>query len=139
MLRAELSGSETCRCEQFNLTVSSRSPVLKLCRELIARGVDKATPLAVYRGSTLSLRVRSVGEAAGLCVSEGDSRPSFAAALPPDAFRAESAGAPKAPLGYRATPEPKSRVSGRHLDREIAPKRGASAPRRGANPGVRRC
>jgi hypothetical protein len=44
--------------------------VCALCRRLVESGHDPATPLAVYRGSTLALRVRGIGEAARLTVNE---------------------------------------------------------------------
>jgi hypothetical protein len=44
--------------------------VLALCRALVEAGHDPATPLEAYRGSTLCLRVRSIGEGAKLTVDE---------------------------------------------------------------------
>jgi hypothetical protein len=42
-------------------------------------GHDPATPLEAYRGSTLCLRVRSIGEGAALTVKDGrDGKPRFA-------------------------------------------------------------
>jgi len=61
---AELTGSDTCAA--LGLTVKSGAPVLALCRKLIEAGHDPGTPLEAYRGDTLCLRVRSIGEAAGL-------------------------------------------------------------------------
>jgi hypothetical protein len=52
--------------------------VCALCRRLIDAGHDPALPLEVYRGSTLALRVRSIGEAAGLTVHETGSGPRLA-------------------------------------------------------------
>jgi hypothetical protein len=43
--------------------------LLALCCELIEAGHDPAAPLEVYRGEMLSLRVRSIGEGAGLEVN----------------------------------------------------------------------
>jgi hypothetical protein len=40
--------------------------VLRLCEKLVHAGHDLATPLEAYRGDTLSLRVRSIGEGAWL-------------------------------------------------------------------------
>jgi len=45
------------------------SPVLKLCRLLVDAGHDPAAPLEAWRGGVLCLRVRSIGEAAGLRVA----------------------------------------------------------------------
>jgi hypothetical protein len=81
ILRAQLTGSDTCTLAQLGLSVHSRSPVIKLARELIARGIDPRTKLEVFRGDVLALKVRSIGEAAGLCVAEGDHRPRFVPAL----------------------------------------------------------
>jgi hypothetical protein len=35
-----------------------------LCRKLVAAGHDPATVMHVYRGQTLALKVRAIGEAA---------------------------------------------------------------------------
>jgi hypothetical protein len=51
------------------MLVNSRSPVLGMCRKLVAAGYDPATPLHAYRGATLCLTVRSIGAAAKLEVS----------------------------------------------------------------------
>src|SRR5262249_9799 len=53
----------------LHLTVQSSSPVLLLCSRLIDAGHDPATPLHVYRGDVLALRVRSIGEAVRLEVN----------------------------------------------------------------------
>src|SRR5205823_8040906 len=66
-LRAELTtiaGTHIATAE--GIGVSGDSSVLGLCRALIEAGHDPATPLNVYRGDTLSLRVRSIGEGAAL-------------------------------------------------------------------------
>jgi hypothetical protein len=63
-IRAELSGSACASA--CGVAVCSGSPVTALCRQLVAAGYDPRTPLEVYRGKTLCLRVRSIGEAAGL-------------------------------------------------------------------------
>jgi hypothetical protein len=67
VIHAELIGSDTAIA--LGITVSAYAPVLELCRRLIEAGVDPATRLDAYRGQTLCLRVRSVGEAAGLEVN----------------------------------------------------------------------
>jgi len=61
---ATLSGSDTASAE--GISVSSPSPVLALCRKLIAYGFDPAIPIHVFRGDTLALTVRSIGEGARL-------------------------------------------------------------------------
>jgi hypothetical protein len=69
-IRAEITGNT---CTALGITARDRdgSPVLKLCRKLIEGGHDPATPLHAYRGDTLCLKVRSIGEAARLRVSSG--------------------------------------------------------------------
>jgi hypothetical protein len=66
-LRATLSGSH--KASIYGVTVRGDAPVLKLCRWLIEAGAHPDTPLEVYRGDTLALRVRSIGEAAQLRVT----------------------------------------------------------------------
>jgi hypothetical protein len=63
-IRAELIGSDCCSA--LGITASSTAPVLALCRRLIEAGYGPATSLEVWRGPTLCLRIRSVGEAAQL-------------------------------------------------------------------------
>ena len=73
-LRADLIGAESCSAA--GLTVHGHSPVLTLCRRLVEAGHDPPTP--VFRGATLALTVRSIGEGAGLTVEEcSDGRPRF--------------------------------------------------------------
>ena len=57
----QLVGSDIATA--LGLTAQSSSPVLLLCRELVAAGYDPATPMHVVRGDTLALIVRSIGEA----------------------------------------------------------------------------
>jgi hypothetical protein len=64
VIRGELTGSSTCSAAGF--TATSGTPVLVLCRELVAAGFYPDQPLEVYRGDTLALRIRSIGEAAAL-------------------------------------------------------------------------
>jgi hypothetical protein len=63
---AHLHGSDSCYCPAFGITINTSSPVLALLHRLVARGVDPQTPLDAFRGDVLCLRVRSIGEAAGL-------------------------------------------------------------------------
>ena len=44
--------------------------MLDLCRELVAAGLHPTSPLEAWRGDTLSLRVRSIGEGARLAVED---------------------------------------------------------------------
>src|SRR5262245_5785708 len=61
---AELIGSD--RCSARGMTARGVTSILKLCRQLIEAGHDPATPLEVWRGRTLCLRIRRIGEAAQL-------------------------------------------------------------------------
>jgi hypothetical protein len=66
-LRAELNGSD--RCSAVGITAHGHTPVLMLCRLLVAAGHDPARELHAYRGETLCLTIRSIGEAATLDVN----------------------------------------------------------------------
>jgi hypothetical protein len=67
-IRAELSSDTYCTA--LGMTIRSPSPVLALCRELVETSTyGSSTPLNVYRGDTLCLRVRSIGEGARLTVT----------------------------------------------------------------------
>jgi hypothetical protein len=68
---AELIGSS--RCDAEGLSARGYAPVFQLCRELVAAGFNPACSLEAWRGETLCLRVRSIGEGARLTV-EDDSR-----------------------------------------------------------------
>jgi hypothetical protein len=62
---AELSSDSYCTALGF--TVRSLSPVLALCRKMIESSTcAPETPLNVYRGKTLCLRVLGIGEGAQL-------------------------------------------------------------------------
>jgi hypothetical protein len=75
-IRAELSGDR--RCSAIDITATGNAPVLALCRRLIEAGHNPILPLEAYRGTTLCLRVRSIGERAKLTVYEGTrERPRF--------------------------------------------------------------
>jgi hypothetical protein len=63
-MRTELTGSN--RCTAGVLIATGAAPVLELCRLLLEAGRDPATALEVYRGPTLCLLVRAIGEAAQL-------------------------------------------------------------------------
>ena len=64
VIRGELIGANLCKAAGFAAT--SATPVLALCRTLLAAGLNPDQPLEGYRGATLALRVRSIGEAAAL-------------------------------------------------------------------------
>jgi hypothetical protein len=96
-IRAEITG--LTRAAAAGLNVTGHSPVLKLCRALIQAGHDPATPLEAYRGATLSIRMRSIGEAAALTVRETtrDGRPRFVklgALADWDTYQSSEAGPP---------------------------------------------
>jgi hypothetical protein len=59
-IRATLVGSK--RCEALGVTGHGYTPVLALCRALVAADHDPHRPLHVYRGETLALVVSSIGE-----------------------------------------------------------------------------
>jgi hypothetical protein len=63
-IRAELISSD--RCTADGLTARSVTPVLSLCRRLVAAAVNPAAPLEAWRGEILCLRVRSIAEGARL-------------------------------------------------------------------------
>lgn len=68
IIRAEFSGSN--RCEALGLVAVANAPALKLCRMLLAAGHDPESALHVYRGETLSLRIRTIREGAELMVKQ---------------------------------------------------------------------
>jgi hypothetical protein len=63
-IHADLVGSHSARA--FGLVARGPSPVLLLCRQLVELGQNPDLPLEAWRGKTLCLYVRSIGEAAGL-------------------------------------------------------------------------
>jgi hypothetical protein len=73
---AQLTGSRCC--EALGIVATGPTPVLSLCRKLMAAGHDPGTPLHAYRGDVLALRALSIGGAARLTVTERDrDRPRF--------------------------------------------------------------
>jgi hypothetical protein len=75
-IRAELVGLDTCSAA--GIIANDSTPVLKLCRRLVAAGHDPAATLEVYRGAVLALTVKSIGEGAGLTVEDDTlGRPKF--------------------------------------------------------------
>jgi hypothetical protein len=65
---AFISGTDTAAAK--GVTVNSTTPVLELCRALVAAGHDPRSPLRAYRGDTLALIVTAIGTAARLEVSQ---------------------------------------------------------------------
>ena len=75
-LRAELEGSN--RATALGISVRGHVPVLDLCRKLVEAGHNPALPLEAWRGDTLALRIRFIGEAAQLTVKDNNvGRPRF--------------------------------------------------------------
>ena len=73
---ARIIGS--ARCEALDIVASGHAPVLTLCRELLAVGLDPDSAFDVFRGATLALRVRSIREGAKLAVEDNkNGRPYF--------------------------------------------------------------
>jgi hypothetical protein len=48
----------------------SSTPVLAICRRLVAAGLDPGRPLIAFRGEMVCLVIRSIGEGAALTVDE---------------------------------------------------------------------
>jgi hypothetical protein len=68
-IRAEIVGQD--QATACGVTVSGRNaPALALCRALVEAGHDPTSPLEAYRGTTMCLRVRSIGAGAELTVKE---------------------------------------------------------------------
>jgi hypothetical protein len=63
-IRAELIGDD--QATALGIEARSVAPVLDLCRKLVEAGHDPVSTLHAYRGATLSLVVRSIGEGARL-------------------------------------------------------------------------
>jgi hypothetical protein len=66
-IRAELTGSDTATA--LGIVAHGSNPIIQLCRLLTSSGIDPATPLEAWRGTTLALTVRCIGEAAELRVN----------------------------------------------------------------------
>jgi hypothetical protein len=64
LVYSDLCGDDVASA--LNIKIRSPAPVLDLCRALVAAGVDPATELHCYRGETLCLRIRAIGEAGKL-------------------------------------------------------------------------
>ena len=72
LIHATITGFD--RCDAGDHTVRAAAPVLAMCRKLLAAGHDPARPLHAYRGDTLALKVRSIGEGAKLTVKDNSCR-----------------------------------------------------------------
>jgi hypothetical protein len=65
-VRADLAGDT---CAAAGITAQCSAPILTLCRELLAAGLDPDQSVEVFRNGTLALTVRSIGEAARLRIA----------------------------------------------------------------------
>jgi hypothetical protein len=63
--------------QEFIATRKSDAVVCALCRKLVEAGHDPSLPMVVKRGDIVALRVRSIGEAAKLTVSDATGPPKF--------------------------------------------------------------
>jgi hypothetical protein len=69
-LRIDLSSDTIAAVSSASsLAVHIGAPIIALSRKLLDVGLDPATPFEAYRGNTLALRARSIGEAARLEVT----------------------------------------------------------------------
>lgn len=66
-IRAEITGSD--HCEALGVVAISSSPVLSLCRMLVAAGHDPQLALEAFRGDLLCLSIRSIGAGARLKIN----------------------------------------------------------------------
>ena len=67
-ITAQLSSDTIASVAGSTIAACIGSPVLALCRKLTQAGYPSSADLEAYRGETLALRVRSIGEAAELQV-----------------------------------------------------------------------
>jgi hypothetical protein len=83
VISAELTGSNNCDCESYGISTTGHAPVLAMCRELLLAGCGPDQALEIYRAGALSLRIRSIGQAARLVVQNSENgRPHFRLARP---------------------------------------------------------
>jgi hypothetical protein len=67
LIRAELIGSSECRAA--GIVVRSTSPILGMCRRLLAAGISPDLRLDCYRGATLAISVCTIRRGAALEVN----------------------------------------------------------------------
>lgn len=67
-IHADVTSSDRCSAEGF--TVRGSSPVLAICRRLVAAGFDTGRSLIAFRGEMVCLVIRSIGEGAALTIDE---------------------------------------------------------------------
>jgi hypothetical protein len=58
-IRAAIINSDRCAAEGY--AVRAATPILAMCRKLLAAGNDPDRPLHAHRGDALALKVRSEG------------------------------------------------------------------------------
>ena len=68
-IRAELDGTNRCYCPAAGLYVCAETPILEMCRQLVKAGYWPGLRLDCYRGATLALTVRGIGEGATLKIN----------------------------------------------------------------------
>jgi hypothetical protein len=61
-IHAKLFGSNVCSAAGF--TSRGTTPILNMCRRLLAAGYDPDSPLQCHRGDVLALTVVSIGQGA---------------------------------------------------------------------------
>ena len=101
---AELIGDNECRAA--GLVVRSTTPVLAMCRKLVATGINPDLRMEVYRSTTLALTVASIGHGAGLEINGHGTgfrpfREGGTASLVPKSNEVEVSGIPE-PLAHLA-------------------------------------
>jgi len=113
MIKAWLIGTD--RAEACGFRVRARTPVLALCRALIAEGYDPNERMEVWRGGQPALCVRAIGEAAQLDVADDGNGLRFRRYRSPaekglDKAVRSAAGARKRRAGMRDTPDANKRM-----------------------------
>ena len=105
-LRAELVGTNRCYCPAAGLCVCAETPILEMCRQLVKAGYWPGLRLDCYRGATLALTVRGIGEGATLKInSKGTGFERVSAVRMSPLVRQNTSALPLAP------PSIKSRIS----------------------------
>ena len=111
VIPAELASDDIATA--LGITAKSPTPVIRLCGMLIEAGHDPAAKLHVYRGKTLALTVRSIGEGARLVINghgTGFRRGRDGVTAPPMRQNGEGLGVPDA-----ASPAPQVNKSARSV------------------------
>jgi hypothetical protein len=84
-IRAALTGANTATAGAISVT--TRTPILSMCRTLLANNFDPRTRLEAVRGDVVCLIVSSIKAAAALTVDEHSGPPRFIAWQPFPAAR----------------------------------------------------